>query len=442
MSFDLRGRRRRPIHAARGDAYARLELEQRLFTPKSMCFLQHDMDIANGSGATVRSDLNNAIEALTTLSSGATEPASTYQYQLWADTTAGLLKQRNAANTGWEVRATLAETLAVARSSNTIIAAGDFGKTFVCTSTFTQTLTAAVTLGDGFICRIRNDGTGIITIDPNGGETIDGATLIELLPGDSCTLFCDGSNWKTIGRVQRAVVELMRGYIFGLDTSNNAVDPTNDIDIAAGRCVDTTGVAYMRLAATLTKQIDAGWAVGTGAGGLDTGTVANDTWYYTWLIMRSDTGVVDALFSLSSTAPTMPTNYDRKQLIGPVRRGTAANVLYYQDGDWVKWRERSTVLTAGTSASEANVSLAAAVPSIAKSAIMFGEHFAGSGQTDRVSTVKVVTGKTLITLQNSTAFAWNSSYFEVPNVGQNVIYLTSGSLHLYVLGFKLARGTA
>src|SRR5262245_39370540 len=124
-----------------------------------VCNLQHDMDIANGSGATVRGDLNNALEALVTLSSGATEPSTTYAYQPWADTSSGLLKQRNASNLGWEVRGTLAETLAVARSSNTIIAAADFQKTFVCTSTFTQTLTASATLGDGFMCRIRNDGT-------------------------------------------------------------------------------------------------------------------------------------------------------------------------------------------------------------------------------------------------------------------------------------------
>ena len=40
--------------------------------------------------------------------------------------------------------------------------------------------------------------------------------------------------------------------------------------------------------------------------------MANDTWYHVWLIKRADTGVVDALFSLSATAPTMPANYTRQ----------------------------------------------------------------------------------------------------------------------------------
>lgn len=62
---------------------------------------QHDMDIANASGSAVRADINLALLALASQSSGATAPATTFAYMLWADTTAGILKQRNAANSGW-----------------------------------------------------------------------------------------------------------------------------------------------------------------------------------------------------------------------------------------------------------------------------------------------------------------------------------------------------
>jgi hypothetical protein len=62
---------------------------------------QHDYVIANGTGAAVRSDLNNALAAIVSQNSGATEPATMYAYQWWADTTTGLLKIRNAANNGW-----------------------------------------------------------------------------------------------------------------------------------------------------------------------------------------------------------------------------------------------------------------------------------------------------------------------------------------------------
>src|SRR3954470_7922895 len=114
-----------------------------------VCFAQHDQNIANDTGAAVRSDINNALAALFGLSSGAAAPATTIAYMLWADTTLGVLKQRNAATTGWLVRGTLAETFILARSSNTILAGGDFARTFIATSSFTQTLTAAATLGDG-----------------------------------------------------------------------------------------------------------------------------------------------------------------------------------------------------------------------------------------------------------------------------------------------------
>jgi hypothetical protein len=52
--------------------------------------------------------------------------------------------------------------------------------------------------------------------------------------------------------------------------------------------------------------------------------------YYVWLIRRSDTGVVDALFSESATAPTMPTNYDHKRLIGAVKTDSSSNVIDFE----------------------------------------------------------------------------------------------------------------
>ena len=69
---------------------------------------QHDYVISNGTGAAVRSDLNGALGAIATNNSGATEPATTYAYQWWPDTTTGLLKIRNAANSGWVTVGTLA----------------------------------------------------------------------------------------------------------------------------------------------------------------------------------------------------------------------------------------------------------------------------------------------------------------------------------------------
>ena len=66
---------------------------------------QHDLDLANNSGAAFRSDLNLALEALQTNSSGATEivDADSKAYQFWADTgsSPAVMKMRNGADNGW-----------------------------------------------------------------------------------------------------------------------------------------------------------------------------------------------------------------------------------------------------------------------------------------------------------------------------------------------------
>lgn len=62
---------------------------------------QHKFVIDNAAGATVRADLNNALQALASLSSGSSGPSPPYAYQLWVDTANNLLKQRNSGNSGW-----------------------------------------------------------------------------------------------------------------------------------------------------------------------------------------------------------------------------------------------------------------------------------------------------------------------------------------------------
>lgn len=70
---------------------------------------QHDYIISNQSGAAFRGDLNSGLAAIVSQNSGATQPSTTYAYQWWADTTTGLLKIRNAANSAWITVGTLAD---------------------------------------------------------------------------------------------------------------------------------------------------------------------------------------------------------------------------------------------------------------------------------------------------------------------------------------------
>lgn len=115
--------------------------------------------------------------------------------------------------------------------------------------------------------------------------------------------------------------------IYGLTYANAAGDVTNDLDIAAGGAMASTGDHFMNITA-MTKQSDAAWVAGTGAGALDTGSVGNSD-YYIWLIGIAGSTTRDFLFSLSSTAPTMPGSYDRKRLVGWFKRSGAAIVLFH-----------------------------------------------------------------------------------------------------------------
>lgn len=126
--------------------------------------------------------------------------------------------------------------------------------------------------------------------------------------------------------------------IHGLTLANNSGDAANDIDVAPGLARAESNDDALLLTQTLVKRLDAAWAVGTNAGGLDTGAETASTLYAVWLIKRPDTGVVDALFSTSFTAPTMPTNYTRKRLIGAVYNDASSSILsFVQQGDYFRY---------------------------------------------------------------------------------------------------------
>lgn len=140
-------------------------------------------------------------------------------------------------------------------------------------------------------------------------------------------------------------------HLTGLTLSTAGASST--FSVAAGVAADSTNVDMMTLAASISKTTSS-WAVGTGNGGLDTGAIANNTFYYAYLIKRIDTGVVDVLISLSATSPTLPTNYTISRRIGAIRTdGSAKWLAFTQIGDKFFWTTptldfNSTVSTSRT----------------------------------------------------------------------------------------------
>jgi hypothetical protein len=81
---------------------------------------QHNYVIDDQTGLSFLADLNSNLSAIVSNNSGATEPATTYPYMWWADTTSGILKQRNAANDGWVSLLTLSTGEVVNRTFSSL----------------------------------------------------------------------------------------------------------------------------------------------------------------------------------------------------------------------------------------------------------------------------------------------------------------------------------
>lgn len=85
-------------------------------------------------------------------------------------------------------------------SSNYTAVAADRAKTLVWTAgAGTLALTSAVTLGNNWFILVRNQGTGTLSINPDGSEQINGASTIDLQPSDSAVVCCSGAAFYTVG---------------------------------------------------------------------------------------------------------------------------------------------------------------------------------------------------------------------------------------------------
>lgn len=87
----------------------------------------------------------------------------------------------------------------VSKSAGFNLVAADRQTLFLCTGSFTVTADAAAAIGVGWEVQFRNGGVGVITIDPNASEQVDGTASVRLYPGDACFLECTGTGFITHG---------------------------------------------------------------------------------------------------------------------------------------------------------------------------------------------------------------------------------------------------
>ena len=201
----------------------------------------------------------------------------------------------------------------------------------------------AYAIGQKFSFKASGANTGAVTLNVNsvGAGAItwpDGTTLVAGSIPSGGMIEVEVQATTPVFHLQTVAnggATVLRSYLAGLTLSTAGSSAT--FGIAVGQATNSTNVSSMALASAYTKTTSA-WALGTAAGSLDTGTIANSTWYHVFLIQRVDTSVVDVLTSLSPTAPTLPTSYTLFRRIGAMKtNGSAQWTSFIQDGDLFQW---------------------------------------------------------------------------------------------------------
>lgn len=136
-------------------------------------------------------------------------------------------------------------------------------------------------------------------------------------------LYNGGGTWFELAYFP-AAVRYAPTSASALSIKNNAVTPATQIDISATEMVmdNASGGSYYTEnygACTINYGV-------VGAGGIDAGAIAANTWYYLYAI---GTGIANScLASTSPTAPALPTGYTYKMRVGAIRTLTAAATLW------------------------------------------------------------------------------------------------------------------
>ncbi|MBB4505980.1 hypothetical protein [Rhizobium leguminosarum] len=275
-----------------------------------------------------------------------------------------------------------------AKSGSYIALATDNNAVHRYTATATVTLTAAATLGANWHYTVVADGADV-TIDPNGAETIDGAATLVVPNGYSAFIVCNGSAFfsdKVVSLLAtKAGITAVGSFIDGLLLSNNSGSPNTQVDFAAGSV--RSGSSFVSSAASFTKRVNGTWAVGTGNGGLDAGSVGANATYFAYALRKDSDLSFDVVLSTAATiggvTTTLLTGYTIVKCIGVVLTDGSSLIRQFvmYPHDFYQWvtpiREATNVAISTTSAL-----LAITVPNGAKAEAKIRLMFSSSATTN------------------------------------------------------------
>ena len=177
-----------------------------------------DYVLGNQSGASFRAELNTILEAVVSNNSSSSEPSVMFAYMWWADTTAGLLKQRNAANNAWISHGVLATANlghAVLADAQTFTGAqrgeitaltdaASIATDLALSNNYSVTLAGNRTLANPTNTVAGQSGSIFITQDGTGSRTLAFGTNFKFVAGTAPTLSTAASS---IDRIDYVVAE-------------------------------------------------------------------------------------------------------------------------------------------------------------------------------------------------------------------------------------------
>ena len=166
-----------------------------------------DYVLANQSGAAFRAELNTILGAISSNNSSNSEPSAKFAHMWWVDTSANLLKQRNAANNAWITIGSLAvnnlghATLATAQTFTAgqrgqitaLTDATSIATNLALSNNFSIQLGGNRTLADPTNISAGQSGSFFITQDGSGSRTLAYGSKFKF-PGGTAPVLSTAAN--------------------------------------------------------------------------------------------------------------------------------------------------------------------------------------------------------------------------------------------------------
>lgn len=215
----------------------------------------------------------------------------------------------------------------------------------------------------------------------------------------------------------------------GTKALNIAYASTTTITAAADEIIVSSGDKITSFSHTMNSA-------GTGANGLDAGSLSTNQAWYLWAIRKVD-GTNAVLASLSGTAPTMPSGYTQKTLIGGFRTDGSSHIIpFLQRGKYYFYTPGLSMASGNNSGVLTTFSTATFVPPLLSKTVMTKtEAGAGACAVSPISTdVGAYSGSKFLT---GDATSYSGYFSTVPIITADTLYFAGNATNsnVYCYGY-------